>query len=84
MTISAVKVRHRSTNIIRYILAPSRFVPTLVVPQRFPDAGPENVAIVHVHHYPLTVERVLVYWTGLVVNAGCGEDGGREAEWVGG
>lgn len=27
----------------------------------FPDAGPEDVAVVNVHHDPLTVERILVH-----------------------
>lgn len=29
----------------------------------FPDTGPENVAIIGVHHDPLSVERIFVYGT---------------------
>ena len=29
----------------------------------FPDAGPENVAIIGVHHDPLSVERIFIHGT---------------------
>ena len=31
--------------------------------QTFPNTSPKDVAIVHVKHDPLAVERVFVYWT---------------------
>ena len=33
---------------------------TLMITERLPDTGPEDVAVVHVHHDPLSIEWILV------------------------
>lgn len=31
-----------------------------MIPECLPDTSPEDVAVVHIHHDPLSIERVLV------------------------
>jgi hypothetical protein len=51
-----------------------------VIPERLPDTGPEDVAVVHIHHDPLSVEWVLVHGANVAVNVSVDDE---DRGWLG-